>query len=96
MDISSLNADVTAWLKDGRFEEALLGDGKYFIGDAYYRGKHDLLLIVSTMIKWASIEKRFGYTEEKFVKALENICRKNVLVGLDAINCYLIIIEDLG
>lgn len=96
MEISSLNAKITAWLKDERIEEALLGDGKYYIDDSYYRGEHDLLLIVSTIVKWAFFEKRLHYTEEKFVHALEKICKNNVLVGLDAISCYLITIEDLG
>lgn len=96
MKIETLDKSIVNCLKKGLYEDALLGKEECFVYGSYYRGDHDVLLVVSTMMRWANEENNLAAVSGKFVDALSTIIREDLIKGFRILNCYFIMYDDTG
>ena len=94
MKAEPLDNKIVKCLEEGLFYEALSGKGAYFIFDPFYRGEHDKLLVVSTIVRWAKAFNKIEYAKEKLLSAAKDILEADLFAGLDVVNCYLIVRRD--
>jgi hypothetical protein len=90
-----MNQQIVKWFQEGKFYESLVGAGEYFVMEHTYQNDHDLILVISTMIKWAFEKRGVEDSSDKFVSALVKICKEDPIKALDIINCYLIVSEAI-
>lgn len=95
MKAEPLDNKIVKWLEVGLFYEALTGKGAYFIFDPFYRGEHDNLLVVSTIVRWAKAFNKIEYAREKLFSTANDILEADLFAGLDVVNCYLIVRRDM-
>lgn len=94
MKAEPLDGQIVKWLEKGLFYEALTGKGDYFIFDPFYRGQHDNLLVVSTIVRWAKAFNKIEHAREKLFDAVNKILESDIVTGLDILNCYLIVRKE--
>jgi len=80
------NEQIWSWFEDGKVEEALRGNGSFFIPDITFREEHNLILVIGQLILWAT-----GVNAQKAAEAFDAVVRSYIGEGNlgNAIDLYL-------
>lgn len=87
------NERIQGWFETDELKEAFLGDGKYRIPDVTYRDKHDRILVMSQLFRWAQKSNTKNATQ-KLENALKDLLPDHFSEAIDVILCYFIIKQN--
>ena len=95
MEKYRLNPQVASWLNAGAMQEALLGQGDFFIADHTYRSEHDLVLVMNTLLHWTKQHDALSQTSDNLTAICQELANKaDFMVLRDIILSYDICSKD--
>lgn len=95
--MTDINPKIWNWFDNEKIDQAILGQGNYFIPSVTYRDQHDRLLIFRQLLEWANNEEKVEKATACFDLILNNLEKSNSLrTALDVVWSYLICENDMG
>jgi len=91
-----INERIFNWFNRGKVQEALLGEGEYFIPDPTYRHEHNSLLVIRQLSKWVDDSSKKAIANDVFLECITDFLSSKRLSSAFGLTLAYFIVKEGG